>query len=89
MNIFIAIVYYILSAYALLIVARALLSWFPLRSGTFMYRVYDVIYDVTEPYLALFRRYLPMPRAGNVAIDISAIVALVVLFVLIQVVVHI
>jgi YggT family protein len=88
MTIFIAIIYYVLSAYALLIVARALLSWFPLRSGTVMYRIYDVIYDVTEPYLALFRRYLPMPRAGNVAIDLSSIVALIVLFVLIQLVVH-
>ena len=75
-----------LSIYAWLIVARALLSWFPLRSGTVMYRIYSAIYDVTEPYLSIFRRFLPMPRAGGVGIDLSAIVALVVLFVLIQIV---
>lgn len=75
-----------LSIYAWLIVARALLSWFPLRSGSLMYRIYSVIYDVTEPYMSIFRRFLPMPRAGNVGIDLSAIVALVVLFVLIQIV---
>ena len=51
-----------------------------------MYRVYSAIYDVTEPYLSLFRRFLPMPRVGNAAIDLSAIVALIVLFVLMQIV---
>ncbi len=86
MNAIVAIIYWALSIYALLIVVRALLSWFPIRSGSFMYRVYSAIYDATEPYLAIFRRFLPMPRAGNVAIDISAIVGLVVLFVLIRIV---
>ncbi len=85
-NAIVAIIYWALSIYALLIVVRALLSWFPIRSGSFMYRVYSAIYDATEPYLAIFRRFLPMPRAGNVAIDISAIVGLVVLFVLIRIV---
>ena len=49
-------------------------------------RVYSAIYDVTEPYLSLFRRFLPMPHVGNAALDLSAIVALIVLFVLIQIV---
>jgi YggT family protein len=88
MNPIVYVIYIALSIYAWLIVARALLSWFPIRSGTVMYRIYDLIYDVTEPYLSLFRRFLPMPRAGNVGIDLSAVVALVVLFVLIRLVVR-
>ncbi len=85
-NAILAIVYWVLSLYALLIVVRALMSWFPIRSGSFMYRVYSAVYDATEPYLAIFRRFLPMPRTGNVAIDLSSIVGLVVLFVLIRIV---
>jgi uncharacterized protein YggT (Ycf19 family) len=80
----VSLIILVLTVYAWLIVARALLSWFPIRSGSAMYRIYSAIYDVTEPYLSLYRRFLPMPRVGNVGIDLSAIVALVVLFVVIQ-----
>ena len=53
----------------------------PLRSGTFVYRLYSVLYDATEPYLRLFRRYLPPVRLGNAALDLSPMVGLVVLIV--------
>lgn len=70
-----------LSIYIFLILARAVLSWFPLRSGTAMYTVYTYVYDVTEPYLRLFRRILPPVRMGNAALDLSPVVGLVVLLV--------
>jgi YggT family protein len=79
------LLYLALVVYAWLIVARALLSWFPLRSGTAVYRFYSFVHDATEPYLSLFRRYLPMPRVGNAAIDLSAIVGLLLLAVLIRI----
>jgi len=69
-----------LQIYAYLIIGRAILSWFPLRSGTMMYSVYGFLYELTEPYLAVFRRFLPTPRVGAVGIDLSAIVGLLVLF---------
>jgi YggT family protein len=65
--------------YWLAIFGRILLSWLPLRSGTFAYRVYSILYDATEPYLRLFRRYLPLVRLGNAALDLSPLVGLVVL----------
>ena len=65
--------------YWLAILGRILLSWVPLRSGTFAYRVYSILYDATEPYLRLFRRYLPLVRLGNAALDLSPLVGLVVL----------
>ncbi len=65
--------------YWLAIFGRILLSWVPLRSGTFAYRVYSILYDATEPYLRLFRRYLPLVRLGNAALDLSPLVGLVVL----------
>ena len=51
--------------YWLAIFGRILLSWVPLRSGTFAYRLYSILYDATEPYLRLFRRYLPTIRFGK------------------------
>lgn len=67
-------------AFSWLIVARALLSWLPLRSGTVSYRAYSFLYDVTEPYLQLFRRLLKPLRAGATAIDLSPFIGLAVLY---------
>jgi YggT family protein len=80
------ILIYALELYILLIVVRALMSWVPLRSGTAAYRIYSYVYDLTEPYLALFRRVLPPVRMGNAALDLSPIVGFVVLLVLSRIV---
>jgi len=80
--IFIAdVVGFALSIYSFAILARLLLSWVPLRSGTFAYRLYSILYDVTEPYLRIFRRYIPFVRFGNAALDLSPVVGLIVLFI--------
>jgi YggT family protein len=39
--------------------ARVILSWFPLRPGTAMASVYRVLIDVTEPVFSPLRRILP------------------------------
>jgi len=70
-----------LAIYSLLIFVRIIMSWVPLRSGTPSYRVYSILYDVTEPYLRVFRRYLPLVRFGNAALDLSPVVGLAVLFI--------
>jgi uncharacterized protein YggT (Ycf19 family) len=57
-----------LSIYSFAILARLLLSWVPLRSGTFAYR-------------RIFRRYIPFVRFGNAALDLSPVVGLIVLFI--------
>jgi len=71
----------VLTLYSLVIFGRILLAWLPLRSGTLAYRVYSVLYDVSEPYLSIFRRFLPLIRVGNAALDVSPAVGLVVLLV--------
>ena len=43
---------------------------------------------MTEPYLALFRRLLPMARIGAVDIDFSPVALLLVLFIAIQILVR-
>jgi YggT family protein len=68
-----------LTVYIFIIVGRFLLSWVPLRSGTFAYRVYSVLYDATEPYLRIFRPLIPPVRLGDVALDLSSMAAVAVL----------
>jgi YggT family protein len=58
------------------IIARALLSWFPIAPGNPIARI---LFDVTEPILAPLRRVIP-PLGG--AMDITPIVAIIGLSVL-------
>ena len=78
-------IYLALTIYAWLIVARTVLSWLQPRPGSAVFRAYRVLFDVTEPYLALFRRLLPMARSGAVDIDFSPVALLLVLFIAIQI----
>ncbi|MDO5107164.1 MAG: YggT family protein [Coriobacteriaceae bacterium] len=66
--------YRILDFYELLIIAWCIMSWFP-RGNETLERIRETLGMVVEPYLALFRRFIP-PMSG---IDFSPIVAIVVL----------
>jgi len=70
-----------LSTYIFIILGRFLLSWVPLRSGTPLYRVSAVLYALTEPYLRLFRPWIPTVRLGNAALDLSSLTGVVVLII--------
>jgi YggT family protein len=85
-NGFLYLLYLALTIYGWLIVARALLSWLQLRPGSTLFTIYRVLIDVTEPYVGLFRRLLPMARYGTVGLDLSPMVALIVLFIAAQLV---
>jgi YggT family protein len=83
------VVYVAVMVYGWLIIARALLSWFPVRPGNPLYRVRGILFMLTEPYLRLFRRILPTARVGAAGIDMSAMVGLIVLFVVAQIIVRV
>ena len=68
-----------LALYILVILGRFVLSWVPLRSGTLPYRIYSLLYDASEPYLRIFRPFLPLVRFGNAALDLSPLAGLAVL----------
>jgi YggT family protein len=70
--------------YALLVLlgGRAILSWFPLRQGTFMASLYGMLVDLTEPILRPVRRVIP--PAGM--LDTSFMVVFFVVIILLQVV---
>ena len=87
MNLFVNVIYFALTIYAWMIVARAVLSWLHPHPGSALFRLDRVLYQATEPYVALFRR-LPMARLGAVGIDLSSVVALMVLLVVTQIIVR-
>jgi len=69
--------------YVVLLIARALMSWFPVNPGTMIYRIVLVLDRLTEPVLRPVRRILPPVRAGGMAIDLSIIVAIIALEVIV------
>ena len=66
--------------YMILIFCNILMSWIPRipRSAT-LRPVLDFITQTTDPYLNVFRRLLNPIGAGGMAIDISPILAIIVL----------
>jgi YggT family protein len=66
------------SVYTVLIFAYILTSWVRLPYSPWLNRIQRFLYDVTEPYLRIFRRLLP--SAG--ALDFSPILAVIVLWAL-------
>jgi YggT family protein len=49
----------LLTAYLVVLFARAIMSWFPIRPGTPVASIYRVLLDVTEPVLAPMRQVIP------------------------------
>lgn len=68
--------------YLVLIFIRIIVSWFrsvpyhPVLSAFLTF-----VHDVTDPYLNLFRRFIPMARLGGAGIDLSPIIATFVLLI--------
>jgi YggT family protein len=74
--------------YLILIFVRILLSWIPrLPYNPALRAVVTFVHDVTDPYLRLFRRIIPPLGGGGFAIDLSPIIATIVLLVVRAVVV--
>jgi YggT family protein len=68
--------------YIILIFIRVLLSWIPrMPYNRSLSAVVDFIHQVTDPYLNLFRRFLRPLGGRGMAIDISPIIAVIVLLV--------
>lgn len=60
----------LISVYFIVLLARVILSWFPLQPGTPMASIASIIYQLTEPIMGPVRRIIP--SIGM--IDISPIV---------------
>jgi YggT family protein len=68
--------------YIILIVVRILLSWIPrMPYNPVLSAVVNFIHEATDPYLNLFRRILPPVGGGGFALDLSPIIAIIVLYI--------
>jgi YggT family protein len=75
--------------YIILIFANILISWIPRMPYNRGLRiVLDFVTETTNPYLNLFRRFLPPVGGGGFALDLSPMIGIIVLFVLQTVVVR-
>ena len=77
MNVF-DILVVIIELYVVVLIVRALLSWFPAPPGSTLSQVNRALDRVTEPVLRPVRRILPPVRAGGMAIDMSILVVILV-----------
>ncbi len=68
----------LLTIYLVILVARAILSWFPVHSNSPLASINRILLDITEPIMAPVRRVIP--PAGM--IDVSYMVVFFVLIIL-------
>jgi YggT family protein len=68
--------------YLILIFIRIIMSWIPrIPYNRYLDAALNFVRDVTDPYLNLFRRFMPPVRLGPGALDLSPIVATFVLII--------
>jgi YggT family protein len=67
--------------YLALIIAYIITSWVRLPYNIWLNRIQRFLYDVVEPYFRIFRRFVPVVSLGGAGLDLSPIVAIVVLLV--------
>jgi uncharacterized protein YggT (Ycf19 family) len=71
------------TVYIILIFVNILISWLPrVPYNGALRAVLDFVTETTNPYLNVFRRFLPPIGGGGFALDLSPIVGIIVLFVL-------
>ena len=80
-------VYAVFVVYTLLIIAYILSSLFFAFGGRVPYSrvvnaVLSFLRDVCEPYLSIFRRFIPPVRMGPAAIDLTPMIAVFALYIL-------
>ena len=74
--------------YLILIIIRVLLTWVPrLPYNRALRASVGFIEEVTDPYLNLFRRFLPPIGGGGFALDLSPILGIILLIIVQRVVV--
>jgi YggT family protein len=69
----------------ILIIARIAMSWYISFRGAIPYitplrAVTGFVEEVVDPYLNLFRRWLPSVGGGGLSLDLSPMVGMIVLF---------
>lgn len=75
-----SLIHFLIYLYVWVLIISALLSWFPVTdSSGGLATVKHALTRITEPVLRPLRQILPQPRLGGVGIDLSVLVAIIVL----------
>ena len=69
------------NVYLVLIIAYIITSWIRLPYNVWLNRIQRFLYDVVDPYLRIFRRFVPGLPLGGAGLDLSPIFAIIVLIV--------
>ena len=78
----------LLQIYIVLIFIRILMSWITrVPYNRYLNAVLNFVREVTDPYLNLVRKFIPLVKIGPGALDLSPIVATFVLIIVGQIVV--
>jgi YggT family protein len=72
----VSLVCWAIQAYTVVIIARIVLSWFPLSQGGIVSSIYGVLFSVTEPVLGSIRRVVPAINLGGMGLDLSPLIVL-------------
>jgi len=67
------------NVFYILLLARIVLSWFPMRPGGVLTDVLEVLYAITEPLLAPIRRLIPPIAMGGGYLDLSPMILIMLL----------
>lgn len=80
------VIRWVLEAFVVVLLLRAVLSWFPDSPGSALRPVHRALTAVTEPVLAPVRRVVPPVRLGGGYLDLSILILIVVLEILVRVI---
>lgn len=67
----------VLAAYGYVLIATAIISWIPDLSSTQLGQILD---KLSDPYLRIFRRFIPPVQLGGIMLDVAFLVAIIVYF---------
>ncbi|MCX7832258.1 MAG: YggT family protein [Actinobacteria bacterium] len=65
--------------YFWLIIIRVIFSWIPVPNNRIFRSFYIFVYEITEPFLSLIRRFIPVVGSGGIGIDFSPFIAVILL----------
>ncbi len=68
--------------YFIALIARILLSWFPISPDSPFAPIFSFLYTITEPVLGPIRRVIPPIGMGGMGLDLSPIVVFMLVAVL-------
>lgn len=83
MGFFVELVIFFFRVYIGIICMRIIISWFRINPGGFWIKAYKLLVDITEPFLIIFRKIAPLTKIGRFYIDLSYIVAIIIIELLI------